>query len=45
MGLNEAAWIFLPGWFKTLVVVLLRLGVIVVFTLWLIVTLMKAGVL
>jgi len=45
MGLNEAAWMFLPRWFKIVVVVLLRLGAIAVFTLWLIMTLMKAGIL
>jgi hypothetical protein len=43
--LNEAAWTFLPGFFKTFVVLILRLGAIVIVALWLIRALMEAGVL
>jgi hypothetical protein len=43
--MNEAAWTFLPGFFKTLVVLVLRLGAIVIVALWLIRALMEAGVL
>jgi hypothetical protein len=45
MGLNEAAWTFLPNFVKTLVVLILRIGAMVVVTLWLIRALMESGVL